>query len=339
MSILCLSRISLIFGQQSRITPGQRCCLSAGSKLMISSQLIPPYFSLISSSNQPREFLEHHVEARMRLLVFLAPAAVEAENAAAARQRTAIEATAHAEREAGHRAHEVGIVAALRFQREFREHMAAVIALQQQFGDAEGSSAMSSSYRRAFAGLDRDQQGSSRAAPCGRPGVEPRGAAPSASSEPKWKMNRAAQLFSTSERSSNRSMWNPAAATRAHSASPRRDPPRRHRRRGDRRRSAPAARRASARGTIRRAPARDRRVSDRLHSDSTPSRLSSANGSRAASATTKRRRFAARAAVAGRRRSTPIAAMPRSKHQPRRRAQSATDVGDRRRRRGSRRDR
>jgi len=84
-----------------------------------------------------RELFQHDVEERVHLLVFRAAAGIEPEHAAAAAERAAIEALAHAHREPGHGANQIGIVAALRFERQLHQHVAAGEALQQQFGDAE----------------------------------------------------------------------------------------------------------------------------------------------------------------------------------------------------------
>ena len=126
-----------------------------------------------------RELFNHDVETRMARLIYVRAAAIKPKHAAPARERTAIEALAHAKRQAGHGADEIGIVARLLLKRQFHEDVAARIAFEKQLGDAEGiHRTWLSSNRRFSARLEREHQviaglGLGRGS-C----VEPAGAAP-----------------------------------------------------------------------------------------------------------------------------------------------------------------
>ena len=150
----------------------------------------------------------------------------------------------------------------------------------------------------------------------------------SGSSEPNWKMNRAAQLFSASERSSNCSMRNPAATTSAHSASRvaiRPAPPPVAAIDVAQRQPSAAPQLAEPLGERPLAISGQRQAAFRQHAVEAVV----GEGQPGGVGDDKRRRFAARAAVG---RDDEIDADRRDaavKQQPRRRAQPAADVGDR----------
>ena len=122
------------------------------------------------------------------------------------------------------------------------------------------------------------------------------------------------------------------------SASARCDPPRAGRRRGGRRRSAPADRQVAARGATRQGPERDRQSRQAAFGEHAVEAFVGERQSRGVG-DDERRRVARPPASTGTTTSTPIAATPRSRQQPRRGAQAAADVGDRIARPGNRRDR
>ncbi len=179
MSTLCLARISLARLPAVENDAGAALLLEGRVEIDDLLAIDPAVFRGHFALEPARELFNHDVETRVSRLIYVRAAAIKPKNAAPARERAAIEALAHAQRQAGHGADEIGIVARLLLKRQFHEDVAARIAFEQQLGDAEGLlRTWLSSNRRFSARLDREHQVIAGLGLGRGSSVEPAGAAP-----------------------------------------------------------------------------------------------------------------------------------------------------------------